>query len=255
MCAIEEITSQTRTVLVAKATNGPFKQKNSNVEYDKIEVRIWNDTVANLTLMALGSSAPEILLSCVEIMVNNFKAGALGPGTIVGSAAFNLLIIIAVCIVSIPSGETRRIERYTVFATTSFFSLFAYGWIYFIVKGAHSVNTIEIWEATMTFMFFPILVCIAYMADREIFARISCACVNKRRIGKNDGRKSLENQANKIALPVNEIGEDESTLSFNRRGEEDGLSFGGACMIEENQDKVISDMISQMQNSVGRVSE
>ena len=25
--------------------------------------QVWNDTVANLTLMALGSSAPEILLS------------------------------------------------------------------------------------------------------------------------------------------------------------------------------------------------
>jgi len=40
----------------------------------------WNDTVANLTLMALGSSAPEILLSIIEILGNNFYAGKLGPG-------------------------------------------------------------------------------------------------------------------------------------------------------------------------------
>ena len=45
-----------------------------------LEVRVWNDTVANLTLMALGSSAPEILLSIIEILGNNFYAGALGPG-------------------------------------------------------------------------------------------------------------------------------------------------------------------------------
>ena len=32
-------------------------------------------------------SAPEILLSVVEIIAKNFKAGDLGPGTIVGSAA------------------------------------------------------------------------------------------------------------------------------------------------------------------------
>ena len=44
----------------------------------------WNDTVANLTLMALGSSSPEILLSVIEICGNNFLAGDLGPGTIVG---------------------------------------------------------------------------------------------------------------------------------------------------------------------------
>ena len=29
--------------------------------------RVWNATVANLTLMALGSSAPEILLNVIEV--------------------------------------------------------------------------------------------------------------------------------------------------------------------------------------------
>ena len=38
----------------------------------------WNPTVANLTLMALGSSAPEILLSCIEIFDNKLFSGALG---------------------------------------------------------------------------------------------------------------------------------------------------------------------------------
>ena len=55
-----------------------------------------------------GSSAPEILLAIIGIISNNFEAEALGSGTIVGSAAFNLLAISAVCIVGIPSGETRR---------------------------------------------------------------------------------------------------------------------------------------------------
>lgn len=63
--------------------------------------QIWNATVANLTLMALGSSAPEILLSVIEITTGGFFSGELGPSTIVGSAAFNLLIIIAVCIVAV----------------------------------------------------------------------------------------------------------------------------------------------------------
>lgn len=31
-------------------------------------VRVWNETVSNLTLMALGSSAPEILLSVIEVL-------------------------------------------------------------------------------------------------------------------------------------------------------------------------------------------
>ena len=52
--------------------------------------------MANLTLMALGSSAPEILLSVIEVIGNSFYTGELGPSTIVGSAAFNLMCICAV---------------------------------------------------------------------------------------------------------------------------------------------------------------
>ena len=37
---------------------------------------VWNDTVANLTLMALGSSAPEILLSVIELIGNNMSRRA-----------------------------------------------------------------------------------------------------------------------------------------------------------------------------------
>lgn len=38
-----------------------------NGETTVATVRIWNETVSNLTLMALGSSAPEILLSVIEV--------------------------------------------------------------------------------------------------------------------------------------------------------------------------------------------
>lgn len=60
----------------------------ATTEPEVIEVKVWNETVANLTLMALGSSAPEILLSIIEIVGNGFTAGDLGPGTIVGMLAF-----------------------------------------------------------------------------------------------------------------------------------------------------------------------
>ena len=63
---------------------------------EEVEVHVWNETVANLTLMALGSSAPEILLATIETIALGFEAGELGPGTIVGSAAFNLLVIISI---------------------------------------------------------------------------------------------------------------------------------------------------------------
>jgi solute carrier family 8 (sodium/calcium exchanger) len=80
MTAIEQITSVKRKV----------KYLNANGEECFLEKQLWNNTVANLTLMALGSSCPEILLAIIEIVGNNFKAGELGPGTIVGRSKKNL---------------------------------------------------------------------------------------------------------------------------------------------------------------------
>ena len=126
--------------------------------------------MANLTLMALGSSAPEILLACIEIIGKGFKAGELGPGTIVGSAAFNLFCITGLCVAVIPKDETRRIEGIKVFALTSLFSLFAYIWMV-IVLVSHTPNQIDLWEAILTLAFFPIMVVLAYIADQNCFRK------------------------------------------------------------------------------------
>ncbi|KIH52102.1 hypothetical protein ANCDUO_17798 [Ancylostoma duodenale] len=67
-----------------KQDKGVLMAGNMPEEEEYEEVKVWNPTVANLTLMALGSSAPEILLSIIEIVGNGFRSGDLGPGTIVG---------------------------------------------------------------------------------------------------------------------------------------------------------------------------
>ena len=129
-----------------------------------VPVKVWNATVANLTLMALGSSAPEILLNVIEIVFNNYIAGDLGPSTIVGSAAFNLLVIIAVCVLAVvPVGE-RKIDGLDVYACTAFFSIFAYIWLVIILK-VNTENVIDLWEALVTFGMFPLLVSLAYLLD------------------------------------------------------------------------------------------
>jgi solute carrier family 8 (sodium/calcium exchanger) len=133
-----------------------------------ITVKVWNDTVANLTLMALGSSAPEILLSVIELLGNSFYSGALGPSTIVGSAAFNLFCISAVCVSAIPDG-VRYIKDTSVFAITASFSVFAYVWLVVILMLTSS-DVVDIWEGLVTFLFFPILVGLAYCADRGMFS-------------------------------------------------------------------------------------
>lgn len=156
MAAIEVITSREKEVRVRR-----------NGSDQIIVVRVWNETVANLTLMALGSSAPEILLSVIEIAGKNFEAGELGPGTIVGSAAYNLFVIIAICVVVIPDGEVRKIKHLRVFLVTATWSIFAYVWLYLILD-VISPSVVEVWEGAVTFLFFPATVMTAYIADRRL---------------------------------------------------------------------------------------
>ena len=58
MSSIEVITAKEREVTVVKPSG----------ETVTLHVKIWNETVSNLSLMALGSSAPEIMLSAIEII-------------------------------------------------------------------------------------------------------------------------------------------------------------------------------------------
>ena len=118
--------------------------------------------------MALGSSAPEILLSIIEIFGSGFKAGDLGPNTIVGSAAYNLFVIIGYVILVVPEGEIRRIKHLRVFFVTASWSIFAYIWLYLIIA-VFSPGYVDVWEGVLTFMFFPITVLSAYVADTKIF--------------------------------------------------------------------------------------
>ena len=100
--------------------------------------------------MALGSSAPEILLATIETcMTLGEPAGELGPSTIVGSAAFNLLVISGVSIISVSESNDNRpaahieqdgtpkgvkkINDLGVFAITAVFSLFAYVWMFLVL--------------------------------------------------------------------------------------------------------------------------
>jgi len=154
MSAIEAVTSKKRLYQVGGRN---------------IPVAIWNPTIANLSLMALGSSAPEILLSLIELMGAGFYAGQLGPSTIVGSAAFNLLVIIAVCVSVIPNGESRTIKRMAVYKVTASCSVFAYLWLV-IILALITPNVVDIWEGVLTFLFFPILLVVAFVADIGMFS-------------------------------------------------------------------------------------
>jgi solute carrier family 8 (sodium/calcium exchanger) len=126
--------------------------------------------------MALGSSAPEILLSIIETIGGLGSCpGELGASTIVGSAAFNLLVISAVSIYAVSEENDTNEDRDTtvpvgvkkindmgVFTITCTMSMWAYIWLFICVRD----NEVTVKEAWITFAFFFVLIGLSYAADR-----------------------------------------------------------------------------------------
>lgn len=164
MESIEQITSE-NTLL-------ELLDKDGNVVFH--EVPKWNATVANLTLMALGSSAPEILLSLIGTLQDlEAEPPELGPSTIVGSAAFNLLVITGLSIMAVDE-EPKKVYDLGVFAVTSLSSIWAYIWL-FIVLSVSSPGYVSLSEGWWTLIYFFMLILFAYTADRVY------ACINDKK--------------------------------------------------------------------------
>ncbi|KAM9741472.1 sodium/potassium/calcium exchanger 3-like isoform 1-T2 [Menidia menidia] len=74
--------------------------------------------VAGATFMAAGSSAPELFTSLIGVFITK---GDVGVGTIVGSAVFNILVIIGLC--GIFSGQPISLSWWPLFRDASFYIL------------------------------------------------------------------------------------------------------------------------------------
>eukprot|EP00929_Paragymnodinium_shiwhaense_P039698 TRINITY_DN20829_c1_g1_i2.p1 TRINITY_DN20829_c1_g1~~TRINITY_DN20829_c1_g1_i2.p1 ORF type:complete len:1078 (-),score=204.38 TRINITY_DN20829_c1_g1_i2:276-3509(-) len=203
MDAIDAITKATTVVLVEVHPG----------TREKLKLAVWNPTIANLTLMALGSSAPEILLSVIEVCSQDFFAGDLGPSTIVGSAAFNLFIIMAVCISALPDGEIRTIEYTDVFAVTATTSVLAYIWLLVILQ-ISSPDVVEVWEAVATLLGFPTLLVVAYCADRGYLRHFLCSC--RRRSEADHSEALVDKESKKLVEKYGESMPSESVMTLMR---------------------------------------
>jgi len=79
-----------------------------------------SDDVAGATLMAAGGSAPELATS----FVGTFKRSAVGFGTIVGSAVFNVLFVIGMCaIFTPPELAPLQLTWWPLFRDCSYYSI------------------------------------------------------------------------------------------------------------------------------------
>jgi solute carrier family 8 (sodium/calcium exchanger) len=157
MSSIEAITCAKQTIRIHS------KKKKNKIK--KKEVKVWNETVATLLL---GANCPVIMIGIVEIVGNDFQAGFINPGTVLGSSAFNLLFISAICISLVPNFDSKRVRQVDVFGVAIFFSLWAFIWAILVVMVV-SPDYVDLWEAILTLIMFPVFILIAFIVDKAYF--------------------------------------------------------------------------------------
>lgn len=97
-----------------------------------------SDDVAGATFMAAGGSAPELFTS----LIGTFKQSAVGFGTIVGSAVFNVLFVIGMC--AIFSKELLVLTWWPLARDSSYYALSL-----LVLAIFFQDQEIQVWEAAI----------------------------------------------------------------------------------------------------------
>jgi len=108
-----------------------------------------SDDVAGATLMAAGGSAPELATS----LIGTFQGSDVGFGTIVGSAVFNVLFVIACCVMFTPKDlAPLKLTGWPLARDC----LYYIGTLIMVavVFGINSPGIIEGWEACFLFLLY-----------------------------------------------------------------------------------------------------
>lgn len=120
--------------------------------------------VAGATLMAAGGSAPELFTA----LFGTFKESAVGFGTIVGSAVFNVLFVIGMC--SLLSKEILHLTWWPLFRDSVYYIMGLAVLAVFV--GVTSAAEIELWEACVLFLLYiGYVIVMAY--NEKLYARLT----------------------------------------------------------------------------------
>jgi K+-dependent Na+/Ca+ exchanger-like protein len=119
-----------------------------------------SDDVCGATLMAAGGSAPELATS----LIGTFSGSDVGFGTIVGSAVFNVLFVIACCVLSTPA-ELAPLELtgWPLARDCLYYALTLV--MVAVCFGGTSPGIIEGWEAAFLFGLYLMYVVLMYFND------------------------------------------------------------------------------------------
>ncbi|RLN88305.1 hypothetical protein BBJ28_00022047 [Nothophytophthora sp. Chile5] len=177
--------------------------------------------VAGATFMAAGSSAPELFVSLADNVFSK-PAESLGVGTIVGSAIFNILIIIALS--GMLAGQVLVLDWRPLLRDSLW-----YTWAIIVLSYA-------VWDGTIDIVDSVIMVCsyasyIGYMSFNEKIVNRCCKRPEKDSVDVQDEKKAVtaaaeleagsEAAAAAVVVTTHESGApsgDEESLSHNQRG-------------------------------------
>lgn len=118
-----------------------------------------SDDVAGATFMAAGSSAPELASSLMSL-VNANASSSIGVGTIVGSAIFNILIIIGITTISV--GDTLILDWKPLVRDCTFYGAAVIG-----IATTFSGGRVDWWEGGIYVCLYGLY--ILFMAYNEFF--------------------------------------------------------------------------------------
>eukprot|EP00092_Neocalanus_flemingeri_P038599 GFUD01042028.1.p1 GENE.GFUD01042028.1~~GFUD01042028.1.p1 ORF type:complete len:630 (-),score=140.10 GFUD01042028.1:372-2261(-) len=100
--------------------------------------------VAGATFMAAGGSAPELFTSVIGVFI---AVSDVGIGTIVGSAVFNVLFVIAAC--AFASASALKLSAWPLIRDTTFYSI-----ALMVLVAFFTDDYIEWWEALILFLWY-----------------------------------------------------------------------------------------------------
>eukprot|EP00546_Thalassionema_frauenfeldii_P009225 CAMPEP_0178923284 /NCGR_PEP_ID=MMETSP0786-20121207/16631_1 /TAXON_ID=186022 /ORGANISM="Thalassionema frauenfeldii, Strain CCMP 1798" /LENGTH=633 /DNA_ID=CAMNT_0020597757 /DNA_START=166 /DNA_END=2064 /DNA_ORIENTATION=+ len=142
--------------------------------------------VAGATLMAAGGSAPELFTSIFGTFVQESEVGI---GTVVGSAVFNVLFVIAMC--ALWSKEVLALTWWPLFRDSSYYSL---GLIVLgLFVGVVSPNEIELWEAIVLFLMYIVYVVIIYF-NKTLYKSVTGCEIDELRKDETEEESSTTQQ-------------------------------------------------------------
>jgi len=173
--------------------------------------------VAGATLMAAGGSAPELFTA----LFGTFAESAIGFGTIVGSAVFNVLFVIAMC--SLLAKEVLSLTWWPLFRDSFCYSI-GLG-VLAVFVGVITPDVIELWEALVLFIMYLVYILIMWQ-NGNIYKAITGKVLEYPDEDEEEGDKE-ESKAEEAADKASVVSSAGATPAYGGDGKPRGFLWHG----------------------------